>query len=108
MKLYTVTTVREEKAISKSDKEYMATHPRCVGVFSSLEKAKEVVEENIGDIFEYWYRWAVIEVIEVDYLYGGFDREEYWYEWQGDGQTGRYISIEKPADWKNIVNWGIG
>jgi hypothetical protein len=108
MKLYTVTTIRETPAIGRTGKEYMKTDTRCVGVFSSLEKAKEIVEENIGDVFEYCYTWAVIEIIAVDYLYGGFDREEYWYKWQGDGETGTYISIEKPEDWKNVVNWGIG
>jgi hypothetical protein len=113
MKLYTVTTVREENAISRSGisrrgKKYMVTHQRCVAVYSSLEKAKQIVEENVGDIYEYYYRWVVIEAVQVDWLYGGFDREEYWYEWTGDGETGSYISIEKPEDWENIINWGIG
>ena len=108
MKLYSVTTIRQERARNLAGNEYISTDPRCVGVFSTLEKAKEIIEQNIGDIYEYWYPWAVIETIDVDFLYGGFDREEYWYEWKSDGQTGKYVSIEKPDDWKNIVNWGIG
>lgn len=108
MRLYSVTTVREEKAVNVNGREYMTTRPRCVGVFSTLEKAKEIIEENIGDIFEYWNPWAVIEVIHVDSLYGGFDRKEYWYEWKGYVHSGKYVSIEAPDKWKNVVGWGIG
>jgi hypothetical protein len=97
MKVYAVTTINSTNP---------TTEFRCVGVFSTIEKAKEVVEANECDIHENYYDYVVIEAKEVDSLYGGFffqKRHERWYHWED-----KYVSVQKPKEYKNIVGWGIG
>lgn len=96
MKLYAVVTIYEN-----------TFDDRCVGVFSTLEIARDIVERNALDIYERSYKYAVIEEKEIDHLYphGG---EQYWYEWQGDPDTGKYVSCERPDKYKNTSGFGIG
>jgi hypothetical protein len=98
VRLYTVTTIA-------SSARYGGT--RTVAVCTSFERAREMVEENVGDIFELSYRLAVIEGLIADHLYGGLDHEQYWYVWKGD-QDGSYKPIEVPAAYENVVGIGIG
>lgn len=94
-------------------------------VCSSFDSAKRIVEENIGDIWEYTYHLCVISGFYMDCMYGvpwvgkeilppGEDRtyvdskgvtrvspaamegEEYWYKWVG-GDEGRYLPCHCPA-----------
>jgi hypothetical protein len=98
-KLYTVTTIA-------SSARYGGT--RTPVVCKTFERAKEIVEENEGDIFEYSYMLVVIEAVMADTLYGGSTDEQYWYVWKGDGETGGYVPIERPKAYKNTVGFGIG
>lgn len=101
MKLYTVTTIVEGWP-SEESKKYGGL--RTVVVCTSLERAKEIVENNEFDIFETSYTYAVIALIEADELYGGFNEreEEVWYKWEGDGETGKYLPSAKPEEYKNV------
>jgi hypothetical protein len=96
-RLYTVTTMA-------SSARYGGT--RTVAVCSTFEHAKEMVEENQGDIFELSYEFAIIEAVAVDWLYYILN-ESYWYVWEGD-QTGAYKPIEVPEAYANTVCFGIG
>ena len=63
---------------------------RTPGFRYSLEEAKEVVEENMCDIFEYCYKYAVIEELEP-YLYPE-RKGVWWYKW--DKEKEQYLPIE--------------
>lgn len=98
-RLYTVTT------LAASDR-YGGT--RTPVICDSFEVAKELVEENAGDIFEMSYRLAVIEAVLPNRLYNiGLD-ERYWYKWVGDYETGSYQAIDVPPGYENVMGFGIG
>lgn len=99
VRLYTITTIA-------SSVRYGGT--RTVVVCSTFRRAKEIVETNEGDIYEYSYRLAVIEATVADWLYGGFTNEQYWYVWEGTSEDGSYVPIERPKAYENISNFGIG
>jgi len=102
VRLYSVTTLASSERYGGK---------RTVAVCTSFERAKQMVEENEGDIFELSYCLAVIEGIAADCLYGGtpwaLENEQYWYVWKGD-QDGSYRAIEVPAAYENCINIGIG
>lgn len=83
-------------------------------VCSTFTRAKEIVEKNVGDIFECSYRLAVIEATIADRLYGGCLNERYWYCWKGSTDMrrgkgeGGYVPIEEPEAYTNTMNIGIG
>lgn len=97
-RLYTVTTIAASERFGGT---------RTVVVCRTFGRAKEIVEENVGDIFERTYRLVVIEAVAADRLYDFLD-EDYWYAWEGDYETGRYRPIDKPEAYRNIFGFGIG
>jgi len=79
-----------------------------VGWFHSFEEAEEFVMTNIGDIFEYYYNYAVIESVK-----SGHARCEKlaWYtpHYAEDGTGLTHVEkIEEPEVFKNLVNFGMG
>lgn len=77
---------------------------RCWGWFLTKERAIEAVEGNYGDINECGhYEYAVIESAAEGIL-GILNGEEVWLEWR----EGRYVQCDKPADFHNVVNFGMG
>ena len=95
--LYAVTTI-ENRARGSAAR-------RTPAVCMTLDRAKEIVEKNEGDIWECFYMYAVVETVIPDRLYS-FSGERYWYEWNLD--KGCYLSIECPEQYKDIVGFGIG
>jgi len=86
---------------------------RCVAICTTLEYAKEIVENNYGDIWETIYDLVVIEEKRADYLYAGCGNEQWWYEWKGargwDGVgTKGYVPCERPEKYEHICGFGIG
>lgn len=79
--IYTVTQIKDIDEIGAS----------TVGWFTSLKRAKGLVERNACDLHEMYYNYIVIEKVE-DGMYSG-PHEEYWYRWF----DGKWISIEKPV-----------
>lgn len=75
--------------IDVADKENKTFTWRTPGFRYSLEDAKAVVEENICDIFEYCYKYAVIEELEP-YLYSE-RKNVWWYKW--DKEQEKYLLI---------------
>lgn len=77
---------------------------RCIGYFSSLEKAEHIVLNNIGDIEETIYNYCVIEnVPEGIYEYA---QDTKWYKFNNAEEV--YEPCEKPKELKHYVGFGIG
>ena len=78
---------------------------RCVGYYSTFEKAEEAVLDNACDINETCYNYVVIENVgEGLYQY---DQDAIWYQW--DDLNEEYKRMErKPDKYKNQVGFGIG
>lgn len=95
-RLYSVTTIA---------KDFIHGGMRTPVICTTLERAKQIVESNEGDIWEYSYMLAVIEGVIPDRLYSASD-ESYWYCWNVD--KGCYQPTECPPQYKNVFGFGIG
>lgn len=99
-RLYTITTIA-------ASARYGGT--RTVAVCDSLARAREIVKSNEGDIFECSYLLAVIEAIACNCLYPQVNpSEQYWFRWEGDSRTGRYLPIKTPPGYENTFGFGVG
>jgi len=97
-RMYTVTTIA-------SSERYGGM--RTVALCRTFDRAKEIVESNEGDIWEFSYMLAVIEAVVPDELYGGLILDEqYWYKW--DLERKGYRPIECPPGRENVFGYGIG
>jgi len=87
------------------------TLPRCCGYYTSLEKAKECVENDWGGFSEAgYYDYIVIEKV-VEGLYNAWNapdpvldkQHQWWYTYDGS----RWITTDSPECYKNLVDfWG--
>ena len=78
---------------------------RCVGYYSTFEKAEEAVLDNACDIWETCYDYCVIENVEEG-LYQ-YDQNPVWYKW--DDLNEEYKRIEEvPEEYKKQIGFGIG
>src|SRR3954465_11454148 len=96
-KMFTVTTHPGKLAFSGD---------RNVALCTTLERAKEIVETNELDIFEGDYIYAVIEDVYADCMYGGVDRQQWWYRW--NTATTNYLPCETPEMFQNTSGFAIG
>jgi hypothetical protein len=94
MLLYAITTL----ALDNADR-------RTPAVCSSLERAKEIVESNEGDIHESYYDTVVIETFLADKVYG-YTLETVWYQWNPSGK--KYLLIDCPENYKSVCGFGVG
>lgn len=85
------------------DKEFFEEF-RCFGFYSSLSDATCAVETNRCDIFENYYKYVVIE--EIDLGIHPFVESEHWFEW--DEVEQKYISTDRPLCAKNYCNFALG
>lgn len=107
MKLYSVT------AISSLDEH---NRDRCVAACTTLDRAKEIIENNECDIWEMDNDLAVIESFDSDVAYGvgpDHEKEQYWYQWNGpegwDGVGAKgYKPIPVPEWFEKIRGFGVG
>ncbi|MES3004931.1 MAG: hypothetical protein V4690_02345 [Patescibacteria group bacterium] len=102
MKLYSVITIVQGWPSPAAERFGGA---RTVAICTDLQQAKKVVEENIGDIFEKSYDFALVVEFEANQLYGGLDTEaaQYWYQWEGDSETGKYVPIDQPNEYQKVL-----
>lgn len=100
--LYLVTTLEKDQGINRAK--------RSPAIFTTFAKAREVVEGNIGDIFEYRYEYAVIEAMQADVLYPPLSPEyqQWWYGWVGDGETRKYVACDQPVEYCRVIGLGMG
>lgn len=75
---------------------------RCVGWFNNLEEAEFAVEQNINNIHDGMYNYAIIE----EMLPGIFTKDisRRVYKWE----LNQYIRIAIPTELKHASNFGIG
>src|SRR3990167_4097242 len=107
-KHYFVTVIQTEK--DTLDKECGKWNTRCWGFYPTLEMAQEAVLQNVTDIHELWYQWAVIE----EYYYGVpamtsqvmGEGSERWYHWSDLYK--KYHETTKPKWADGIAGWSIG
>lgn len=96
--LYTITTIAPGPRFGGQ---------RTPAICDNLERAREIVENNEGDIWECSYYLAVIEAVFPNYLYSSsYSDERYWYRYNTG--TRRYEPIETPEWYKNTFGFGIG
>ena len=94
--MYFITTIETNK------KEISDT--RCVGYYSTFEKAENAVLYNVCDIWETCYNYAVIENIpEGIYKY---DFRPKWYKYHK--LTGGYIKCDPPEFIQSSIGYAIG
>lgn len=108
-RLYTVTTL----AVNA-----MYGGRRTVAICTEFERSQQIVERNEGDIWEGSYNLVLIESLFAGWLYGGLDRERYWYKWikpvaadsgeEVDDWDGQYAAIETPPGYENTGGFGAG
>jgi hypothetical protein len=99
-KLYSVSHIRLDE---NNKVESSGTVATCL----TLERAKQIVETNEGDIYEYYYDLIVIEKYFADILYGwdGNEFEFHWYRWNKESQ--KYEPCEHPEQFQNqVAFWG--
>lgn len=99
MKLYTVTMLEHEHALTRGP----------IAVCTTPDEARDIVEHNRMDIHETNHEFAVIAVISADSPYGlrsvedDTDADEVWYRWSGGAWEGKYERCEKPASLARVV-----
>lgn len=108
--IYTVTTISKIEMTDLGIADTGATRTPCF--YHTLKDAKYTVENNVGDIWEYCYQYAVIEEVDIGlYPYCG---KRWFYKWEIDEPPscrpykGRYVPIDIPEELKNVVNFAIG
>ena len=79
---------------------------RTVGYFEDLEKAKQCVKENWGDLCEAgYYEYAVIEDVELG-IYQSYKSNPIFYKW--NDKDLEYQEIERPNQFKGWAGFTIG
>ncbi len=77
---------------------------RCVGYLLDLNEVIKHVENNILDIHECSYKYAVIEKVSEGFY--PHSEEIQWFEWNTDKY--KYVKTTKPKSLKNTSSFGIG
>lgn len=95
--LFTVTTIARSEKFGGS---------RTPVICLTFDRARQIVEENEGDIWEYSYMLCVIEAVLPDVLYSAAGGPQYWYAW--DLKQEKYLPIEIPEAYENTFGYGIG
>ena len=100
-KIYTIFT------FSKLDEEReyspISGSKRLWGFYTSLEESRDVVENNITDIWEYLYDYALIEEVEEGFP---FSMKRWLFKF--NRETWKYEPIEEPKSFKQICNITMG
>ena len=106
--IYTVTTISKIEMTDLGIADTGTTRTPCF--YHTLKDAKYTVENNVCDIWEYCYQYAVIEEVDIGcYPYCG---KRWFYKWEKDetekNYGGRYVPIDTPEELKAVVNFAIG
>ena len=92
----------------KDEKEHSRLNSsRTFGWFSSLKRAKEAIELDGEWYHEEEFMLAVIEKVSEGAMCGDIPKE-WWYEWTGGHENGKYVPIDKPEVLKQTIAWGMG
>lgn len=102
MHIYTITTLRIEHN-DEHNADYIAAS-RCVGFFKTLEEAENILNNNVGDIFEFYYNYAVVEKMHPGLYPHDLNFKTYKFDMEKKG----FFSCEKPTALENTGSFGIG
>ena len=108
MKIYLVATIKNIQSATEARKAGTygiaeIEESRTIGYFLTLEDARKVVRNNLCDIHESYYKYAVIEEVSPG-LYSSTESTSYWYRWTKD----HYRRIPKPEQLSQVVGFTIG
>ena len=78
---------------------------RCVGYFKEFKDAEIRVLENVLDIYETCYDYAVIENVPEGFYQ--YDFTPKWYKWNVSKEKYEKIK-ERPEKYKNTIGFAIG
>lgn len=85
---------------------------RTVFFSSHEENCLRVINENIADIREYLYDYALLEWFEEDCMYCLSDKNDLYFErrkwFQWNEELKGYVQMDEPPFAKKIINIGIG
>jgi hypothetical protein len=96
--LYFLTTKRETKGYSEN---------RCVGYYTTLEGAKKNAIGNADTLCEAnYYQYAIIEAFGPGWH--PIAELEIWYKFVRTANKVKAVKIKKPAQYKDVCNFGIG
>jgi hypothetical protein len=98
MKIKTIFTVTVIEGLD------LRSEKRCMGYYNKFKDANNVVINNMTDINETMYDYAVIEEF-VEGLYPD-TKSIHYYKFNESSE--KYEEIERPKEWNQICNWGIG
>ena len=93
---------------SKSQKKYFTIiRQRTWGWYSSLKDAQWNIAHN-GSWFleDLYYPHLVIERFEEGICC--YTPKEWWYQWDGDEDTGKYVPWKKPEEFEHTIGFGMG
>ena len=96
--LYFITTITDCSKDNYSS--------RCVGYVKDKDVAIDIVKNNVCDLFETIYHYAVIEKIEEGLYQYALDDDAIWFEF--NCETEEYEMIPKPKEMENIIGFAIG
>jgi hypothetical protein len=106
MKIYFVTCIQyTADHLDHIDLSKGKFDSRCWGWYSNLEEAKQHVRDNVTDINECMYNYAVIEnvpkgILPID------TKEVQWFKF--NKKIDKYEECEKPKWSETTFNWSIG
>lgn len=76
---------------------------RCLGYYTTKEMAEIAVRENLCDIYENMYRYAVIEKFGPGTHPECHERQFYKY----DESSMKYLPIDEPEEFKKVKRFAI-
>lgn len=92
------------KRTAKNQKEYFTIlSSRTWSWHTNFEDAERCVLNNITDIAEFEYTYAVIEEVYEGYCWGMKIPKEWWFKWEGTWEDGGYKPDKKPEDYGHVV-----
>ena len=108
MKIYLVATIKDIQSPAKAREAgtygiaevYGA---RTIGYALTLDEAKKWIKQNVYDIHENYYKYALIEEVAPG-IYTATEAKSFWFKWTKNG----YRPIQKPGQLKQIVGFTIG
>lgn len=111
MTIYTITTISN---ITEKPGDFPRIgETRCIGFFEKFEDAKRAVERNLGDMHEFYYKYAVIEAV-CEGLYGT-DPLSHLFKWSDDKDGYEPVDqstwpkhLEKCLRSTHLCGFGIG
>lgn len=77
---------------------------RTWGYYPEYEMAAKALHENVTDMYEGCYKYAVIE--KIDWGICAICEERQWFKW--DKERNGYFEIDEPECVKQLCNFAIG